>query len=108
VQRESWSLDQSARVVEGNSPRHQLQMQSYFDLPKRFSVFTAARYVDDLPSQRISAYLTVDASLLWQPRDDVEVSLTGRDLLDGRHSEFGPTRVDALERTIHGLINWRF
>ncbi len=102
------TLDPTVRNVEGDSPRHEVGLQSFLDLPGRVSLFLAARYVDALPHQGVSDYTTLDASLQWEPLDRLAVALTGRNLLDPRHSEFGTPRVDAIERTIYGKVTLRF
>ena len=42
------------------------------------------------------AYTAFDLRVAWRPRADTELSLTGRNLFDGGHGEFGPvaTRIE--------------
>jgi iron complex outermembrane receptor protein len=108
VRAHSDSLDPSAKNVAGDSPRHQVGLQSFLDLPGKVSLFLGARYVDALAHQRVSEYTTLDASLQWEPSTSLTVALSGRNLFDPRHSEFGTPPVDAIERTVYGKVTLRF
>ena len=70
------------------------------------------RYVDPLPTPGIDRYLELDLRLAWQPRSDLEIALTGRNLLHDHHPEFQPTLVDILatqtQRSGHATLTWSF
>lgn len=83
------SLDVSARNAEGNSPEHQVSLYSFVDLPHDLSLYTGLRYVDHLPNLGIPSYTALDLSLAWSPRDDLAFSITGQNLTDAGHAEFG-------------------
>ena len=118
-QRTSMQLDSSSSdtgnlaPVEGDSPRHQALLHSSLDLPLNLNFDGWLRYVDELPNQKgVDSYITLDLRLAWQPREKLELSLSGRNLLEHRHLEstqdyFG-TITSPVERSFYAEINWQF
>ena len=102
------SLDVSAQNAEGNSPEHQVSLYSFVDLPHDLSLYTGVRYVDHLPNLGIHSYTALDLSLAWSPRDDLAFSVTGQNLTDGGHVEFGSAMGNEVERSIFGKVTWQF
>jgi iron complex outermembrane receptor protein len=102
----------TTEVAEGYSPHHQFSLRSSMDLPRNLELDLWLRYVDRLPTLRIGDYLTLDARLGWKPREDLEVTLGGQNLLDNRHAEFTPELYNTLpsqvQRGVYGKITWRF
>jgi iron complex outermembrane receptor protein len=101
-------------------PRHQVSLRSAFDIRDNLELDVWLRYVDELkgittvsPSGvvRVDDYFTLDIRLGWQPRQDLEFSLVGTNLIDDKHLEFAseantfPTQV---ERGIYGQVKWLF
>ena len=94
----------------------QLSLRSSLDLPGRVELDAGLRWVDKLPTNNagvvavVSDYAELDLRLAWRPRDDLELSLIGRNLLHRRHLEY--TRANApdveIERSVHGKLTWRF
>jgi iron complex outermembrane recepter protein len=105
---EPGSLDTMRPQLGGNSPRHQLSVQAFVDLPHRLSLFTAARYVDELPAQAVPSYTAVDASLRWRPRGHLDLSLTVQNLTDAHHAEFGSGGAMEIERSCLLRAAWTF
>lgn len=83
------SQDVNTRNIAGNSPRHQYSVFSFLDFLNDFSLYTALRHVGDLPNQQIEDYTALDLGLRWYPSDNSSVSLTGQNLNDSGHPEFG-------------------
>lgn len=82
-----------SRLVEfpSLSPRHQLSLRSFHDLPNRVTADLWGRYVSSLTnagSTLVSSHFSLDARLGWMPKDRVELSITGRNLTDKNHLEF--------------------
>ncbi len=71
-----------------------------------------ARYVEHLPTQGIGSYVTFDVRLAWKPRNDIELSIVGQNLLDKQHPEFQSaqnyTSSTEVERSLYGKITWHF
>jgi iron complex outermembrane receptor protein len=109
--RDQGSLDISTGgSTEGSSPTHQFSLRSFMTLPGQVDFNLVWRYVDNLPSQDISSYLTLDARLGWRPLPYLTVAVVGQNLLTDHHAEFGggssgPTEI---ERSIYGKVVWRW
>lgn len=73
----------------GNDPSYQLFAGSHLDLEHGVEVDVTLRAVDDLDDPRISGYVEADARVGWHVTDDLEVSLSGSNLLDSAHPETG-------------------
>jgi iron complex outermembrane receptor protein len=98
--------DPGALNVAGNSPQTQIGVRSYFELPGDFSLYTGARYVDELPAQDVPSYTAVDAGIEWQrPGRPLRVSVNVQNLNDARHLEFGTTYI---ERGAYARATWTF
>ena len=100
---------------ESSSPNHQFGLRSSFDLSRDLELDLDLRYVDNLDIF-VGSYTEMDARLAWSPRDDLEVSLVGRNLLHSHHLEFmsrgyAPFSqgedID-VERSIYGKVTCRF
>ncbi len=71
-------------------PRHQAQVWSQHKLTPTVSLDLNLRYVDGVNvNSPVSDYTALDARLAWAPNRNFELSLVGRNLLDGGHPEFG-------------------
>jgi iron complex outermembrane recepter protein len=79
----------TAPGIEGSSPQHQVSAQSSFDVAKSVNFDLWFRYVSALPAQNVKAYSTADARLAWTFHPGFELSVTGRNLLQPSHPEFG-------------------
>lgn len=103
-----------------SDPRHQVSLRSGFAIRDNLELDVWLRYVDELKSVftttpagevRIDDYITLDLRLGWQPRQDLEFSLVGTNLIESKHFEFVsetntfPTQV---ERGIYGQVKWLF
>jgi iron complex outermembrane receptor protein len=68
--------------------------------------------VDELPSQDMDSYITLDVRLGWKVRENVELSVVGQNLLDDRHPEYEPEFIDTIptevERSVYGKVMWQF
>lgn len=100
--------------VEGDSPEHQFQIHSYFNLPHNLEQDTALYYVSRLHSEEdISSYTRLDMRLGWHPRNNLELSLSLQNLLEKQNQEitggagetFGSSEVP---RSIYAKITWKF
>lgn len=100
------SLDIDNTGIEGNSPRHQASLISFVDLlDGGLSLYTAIRYVDELPNQAVADYTALDISLRWRATESFSVSLTGRNLADPGHREFGSAPIE-VERSVYLKAAW--
>lgn len=116
-------LPPSVEAAEGQSPRQQVSLQSNWDLSRNVQFDLMGRFVDRLQgfnpggaagvSDVVSEYFSLDARLSWRPRQNLEFSLVGQNLLDNHHPEFGTSPVVKsplveIERSVYGKVTWRF
>ncbi|HEX9852714.1 MAG TPA: TonB-dependent receptor, partial [Woeseiaceae bacterium] len=99
------SMDPAEAGIAGNSPKHQASLFSYLDLFEGFNVYLAVRYVDELPNPGVDAYTAVDLSIRWRVADHWHVTMTGQNLTDSGHAEFGPD-LNEMERAAFLKIAW--
>jgi iron complex outermembrane receptor protein len=99
----------TVNALEGSSPRHEVMVQSYLDLPHGLEFSQVYRYVSALPAQFVGSYHTVDARVAWHPGRHLELSVTGQNLLQPHHPEFGgdPGPLVGIKRTIFATLTWR-
>lgn len=101
---------------EGATPRHQLSVRSYLDLPGGVQLDAHFRYIDELErspdivtGEGIGSYSELDLRLAWQFTDALELSLVGKNLLDDHHVEFGPPEGrGGIERSVYGKVTYGF
>jgi iron complex outermembrane recepter protein len=100
----------------GSSPHHQAEMQSLFNLPKKFELDVTYRYVAALPGQTsdpagptVSAYSTADTRFGWRPNQSFELSFVGQNLLQDHHAEFGGDDgpLVGIRRSFYGKVTYR-
>ena len=111
ISRNASSKDNTIETEVGRSPQNQFQFHLLHSPTDQIDLDTALYYVDSLPSLKVPAYTRVDARVGWRARRDLELSLTGRNLLDPGHPEFinpsGP-RTSEIPRSILGAATWKF
>jgi iron complex outermembrane receptor protein len=77
--------------IAGSNPQQQVALRSWLDLPHGLEFDTTLRWVDELPSLNVPAYLGLDLRLGWRVSDRLEFSLVGQNLLDPQHPESKPS-----------------
>jgi iron complex outermembrane recepter protein len=99
----------TAERYEGSSPRHQVRTQSRLTLPGGIELDAAYRYTSDLPARRIPAYHSADARAAWRLDRGVDISVTGQNLLQAHHLEFGtdPATAIGISRSVAVTVQWR-
>ena len=95
--------------IEGQSPSHQFWIRSAAELGRSVEFDAIFRYVGELADLSIPAYPSLDLRLGWKPRADLELSVTGQNLLDSSHAEFRflATRW-AVPRAVYAKVAWEF
>jgi len=94
--------------LRGSSPAWQAFIQSGINLPRHFEFDQSFRYVDSLPAQAVRAYTTADARIGWNPVRSLELSVTGQNLFQPHHAEFGidPPPTVFIKRGIYAKLVW--
>ena len=99
--------DISGLVSIGDDPDYQLLVRSQHDLTDSVELDVRLRAVDDLAA--VDGHVEADARLGWRLTDRLELSLTGRNLIEDRHVETGdPVRARAFGRSVFGALQVRF
>lgn len=94
---------------EGRDPDRMWMLRSSMNLPYRTELDATVRHVSALAQPAVPDYTVVDLRLGWRPRPDMELSLTGQNLLSARHAEFGePATRSYFERSVFLKITSRF
>jgi iron complex outermembrane receptor protein len=110
MSRQPGSADGSQeRRNEGQSPHHQLQVQSSVDIGPRWSVDAFVRYVSELPAAAIPSYWTTNVRLAWHVAPQLEIAAVGQDLNRPHHVEWpggSGTNVE-IRRSAYVKVTWR-
>ncbi len=105
------SNDFISEAQENQSPQNQFSLRSMINLPWKLEFDTAWRYVDSVSDFNVGSYFNLDIRLGWKPTENLEVSVTGQNLLDSDHQEFGETffRVPKteMERGAYFGVRWQ-
>ena len=105
------SHDTVNQAAEGQSPKHQIQFRSDFDLSRQVQFDSSVYYVGALPALSVPAYTRVDARLSWRPTPPLELSVGGQNLQGGKHLEFvseGPFAPTRIGRSFYARVAWQF
>ncbi|MDZ7627882.1 MAG: TonB-dependent receptor [Parvularculaceae bacterium] len=105
--------DVRASAPGGADPTHTANLRSLFDISKNLKLDTAVRFVDDLEGFGIDSYVALDARVAWRVNDKVELAVTGRNLTEGEHFEFGTdpsfsTVPTSVERSVFASLTAKF
>ncbi len=75
---------------EAMAPEHQFLLWASLDVLPDTEIDFTLRSVDELSAAAIDSYVTTDLRVGWRPNGHFEVSLMGRNLIEGSHTEFVP------------------
>ena len=78
----------SLASAQGSNPSRQWVLRSSHDLSAQSELDATLRYVSELLAPTVPSYLVADLRWAWRPRDGIELSVTGQNLLGPRHGEF--------------------
>lgn len=99
--------DISGLVSIGDDPDYQVLLHSQHDLTDAVELDLSLRAVDDLAT--VDSYVEADVRLGWRLTDQLELSLTGRNLIEDDRVETGdPARARAFGRSIFGALQVSF
>ena len=85
------------KLIEGSSPRRQFSLRLGLKPHDELELDLWWRMVSELPEvggfaaledRAVDAYTSLDARVGWHPVEDLEVALTGKNILDSRHREY--------------------
>ena len=96
----------------GTAPRNLVYMQSSFDLGHHWELDLIGRYSDELALIGVPKYLVGNVRLAWHPKANLELSVVGRNLCNGKFYEFTNDNVLGTIATevcpeVYGQVAWR-
>jgi iron complex outermembrane receptor protein len=108
--KESSNDPTSVAGYEGSSPRHQLVVRSFVNLPKKMEFDQTYRYVSALAAQTVGGYQTMDTRFGWHMTPELELSVGGQNLLQPHFAQFGgdPGGPVEVKRSAYAKLVWRF
>jgi iron complex outermembrane receptor protein len=91
---------------EGDSPSHQVFVAPDLLLPYGVDVSPTWRYASALVADEVPAYQTADLRVAWQVTPSIQLSVTGRNLLQPSHVEFASDTgvLVGIRRTVYAQI----
>lgn len=103
------STDPNGAPAAGNDPERQLFLRSSLNLPGNMEFDASVRHVGELPNPHVPAYTAVDLRFGWRPSARLELSLTGQNVFDAGHVEFGNAlTASEIERSFRVGLKWQF
>lgn len=97
-----------AAGITGASPHRMASAQAILMLPGGWEIVPDYRFVSALPAQRVPSYQTADARVAYRIADRLELSATGRNLLQPEHRETAGDDNNAvgIKREVFGGLSW--
>jgi len=109
------SRDASLGLAESSYPAHQTTLRNIFQLRRDLTFWTNLRKVGAVPvfenekMSEVPSYTEIDVCLSWQLRPEVELAVTGRNLLDNSHPEIGAlAERREIKRNGRVTLRWEF
>ncbi|MGH8144351.1 MAG: TonB-dependent receptor plug domain-containing protein [Steroidobacteraceae bacterium] len=108
-------VDINDALNETADPEHQFSLRSSLDLPRQVQFDADLRWVDTLHTNTgptpgtVPSYLELNSRVAWQATRQLELAVSGKNLLHARHPEYGfpgPARVDIV-RSVYAQVTWR-
>ena len=93
-------------ISQGQDPDYQVLLRSQADLTDRLEFDASLRAVGDLIT--VEEYVDLDLRLGWEVNDQVELSISGRDLLTDERVETYDNRRRAFGRSVFATVTARF
>jgi iron complex outermembrane receptor protein len=95
-------------AMAGDDPPHQVFLSSSMNLGRDVTLDAAFRNVAALPAPHVAGYSELNVHLAWNLNDDLQLSLSGANLLHERHQEFPAPQANAVPRSVSVGLQWRF
>ena len=106
------SLDPLAASEDGSAPGRQWQLRSAFSPGTRATVNLALFHVGRLEQLQVAAYTRADVSAEWRFSNRLSAMVTGQNLFDAAHAEFGGAGsfllVTQVPRSAGVRLRWTF
>jgi len=91
----------------GDDPPRQATLSSTFTIGHGLSAEANFRYVGPLPDPAVSSYYELGGSIGWRLNNQLQLSVSGRNLLHKWHQELPAAIANQVPRTILAGVKWR-
>jgi iron complex outermembrane receptor protein len=103
------SLSTSGVAGEGNDPSSHWSVHAMFDPAPGQELDLEVQRVGALPNPPVPSYVALNIRYGWHVTRALELSVSGQNLLDRRHPEFGAaTTRSEIERSVYAKARWTF
>ncbi len=100
------TADVTTEASEDLAPRHQAWLRWGWSPNSRYHLGGQLRYVDKIRGQNVPAFTELSLRLGWNITPALELALSGQNLLDARHREWGEADAEA-QRGVYAELVWR-
>ncbi|MCC6531220.1 MAG: TonB-dependent receptor [Burkholderiales bacterium] len=98
--------------TNGSSPRSTYSLRSAMNLAPNLELDLWLRHVGSLSALNVDSYTSLDARVGWKLARNLELSLTGQNLLEHRHQEFVSdffgSATYVVPRGAYVKLDWKF
>jgi iron complex outermembrane recepter protein len=110
-------VDLNNALNETADPANQVFLRASMDLPGNLELDPAFRWIDSLIYNNngvpgtVPSYAELDVRLGWHVTGNVELSVTGQNLLEPYHLEYvisNPAPTEEISRTVYGKVAMKF
>ncbi len=77
-----------AETFEGQSPEHQVNLLSSYEMTPGWTLTMGGHYIDRLPSSNVGSHIDLDVGLRWQVTKKLNIALFGKNLLHAERFEY--------------------
>ena len=113
------SSSDSLKLAEGQSPRNQFRLRSFYNLTSNIEFDNMLYYVDPLPTgagntfnqKGLASYTRFDTRIGYQASKELDLSIGIQDVFDKTHREFKPAlynRQTQVGRTFYLKAVWQY
>lgn len=105
------AIDPTQETDEKLAPEHQAGIKIFWNIARNWTLDTTATYVDGLPIIDLDSYVRMDINLGTQLSKALRFNITGQNLLENRHREFGAANdinAGEIERSIFAKLTLTF
>lgn len=108
LQPEPGSGDTTQARAESEDPSQMFSLRSYLNLPGRFELDAFLRAIGKLRVSNVPAYRELDVRFGWQLNQQIDLAVSGRDLLHARHPELagGSAQLRYFQREIVARVTF--
>ncbi len=76
------------KVIEGQSPHHQVNLLSSYEVTPDLTFTLGGHYIDRLSASKINSHFDIDVGLRWQMTKNLNIAMFGKNLLHEERFEY--------------------